>query len=281
MRTGKSVVLLLLPLWGCAGSKANVKSDQAAVSAPSKPGPITKQDWCTRLEQFKDSPDWQCTWPPGRFNAGDFGPMASLGRYNISGAVFDEGDPVIQKKLTVRKIGNIELDLSKTVQISAAVGFKLQDLSPWLPDVTLTADGNSSLNIGFGLEDAEWRFFQNLPPTIADTLSDQTGDANKQKKLERAKSSLCLDSTALVEGVLVGRLTATIKEASGGAGSAHLGWSRLAVDVKAQATEGKAIVVKSTADPVAILYLVNPSRQMLSEFNLCTAAAAAAAAPAK
>ena len=73
--------------------------------------------------------------------------------------------------------------------------------------------------------------------------------------------------------MLVGKLVATVKEASGGGGSAHLTWEKVSVDVKAAVTDDRTLTVKNTAQQVAVLYLVNPSKQMLSEYKICSAVA--------
>lgn len=253
----------------CAHGPVSAENAAAANKSPS----LSKEEWCKQVEQFKDSPDWGCTWPPGRFAPGDFGPITSLGRYNVIGAVWDEGDTALQKKLVVRPIGTVTVDASKTVQVGVGVNLDLKSLGAWAPDATITADAATSLTVSFSLEEAEWRFYQNLPPTIADGLSDKTSDPKKQERLTRAKNTLCLDTSAIIEGVLVGKLVATVKESAGGGGRAHLEWSKVDVNLNARVNSDRTLTVKNTAQQIAILYLVNPSRQMLGEFNICTAAA--------
>ena len=83
---------------GCGHAPIKAEAAARANSSPS----LSKQEWCAQVEQFKDSPDWGCTWPPARFAPGDFGPATSIGRYNVIGAVWDEGDTSLAKKMVVR-----------------------------------------------------------------------------------------------------------------------------------------------------------------------------------
>lgn len=259
--------LFMVAVSGCAHGPVSAENAAAA----NKSSSLSKEEWCKQVEQFKDSPDWGCTWPPGRFAPGDFGPVSSLGRYNVIGAVWDEGDTALQKKLVTRPIGTVTIDASKTVQVGIGVNLELKSLGAWAPEATITADAATSLTVSFTLEEAEWRFYQNLPPTIADGLSDKTADPKKQERLTRAKNTLCLDTSAIVEGVLVGKLVATVKESAGGGGRAHLEWSKVDVNLHARVNQDRTLTVKNEKEQIAILYLVNPSKQMLGEFNICQA----------
>ena len=255
----------LLTIAGCGHSPISAEKAVAANQSSS----ISKQEWCAQVEQFKDSPDWGCTWPPARFAPGDFGPATSLGRYNVVGAVWDEGDTALQKKLVVRPIGTVTVAATRTVQVGLGATLDLKSISPWLPEAAVTADVATSLTVSLALEEAEWRFYQNLPPAIADGLTDKSSDPKKQERLARAKNTLCLDTSAIVEGVLVGKLVATVKESAGGGGRAKLEWSKVDVKLSARVNSDRTLTVKNTAEQIAILYLVNPSRQMLGEFNIC------------
>src|SRR5437588_4383201 len=78
---------------------------------------IVRDDWCSRVESFKEDSHWRCTWPPSRYAPGDFGPTSNPSRYNIVGAVFGASDPSLRDKASVRKIGTLDLSLTKTVSV--------------------------------------------------------------------------------------------------------------------------------------------------------------------
>ena len=150
-------------------------------------------------------------------------------------------------------------------------GLDLRSLSPWMPEITLSVNQDTSVKISFRLEDAEWHIFQNLPPVIADGLTDPTKEPRAIIRIKRAKDVLCKPDGVLVEGVLVGKITAVIKLASSGSGGTKLGWAKAGLNVNATRTSSTEISVKSNADSLALLYMVNPSREVVKDFELCPA----------
>ena len=112
--------------------------------------------------------------------------------------------------------------------------------------------------MSFRLEDAEWRLYHNLAPTIASELVDKGADASRQAAIDRGRSAICQGGTSLVEGVLVGRISATIKATEKGKGDVTLGWKHVGAEVKTTNDQSTGLTVRSGAEQVAVLYLVNP-----------------------
>src|SRR5205085_1675284 len=83
---------------------------------------------------------WACTWPPSRYSPGDFGPRDNLSRYNVVGAVFDANDPALSARAEVRRIGTIDLALTRDATVNAGAGLGLRSLSSWLPDAAIDGD---------------------------------------------------------------------------------------------------------------------------------------------
>lgn len=230
---------------------------------------LARGEWCDKVESFKENNHWACTWPPSRYSPGDFGPRSNLSRYNVVGAVFDNNDPALQAKAEVRKIGTIDLALTKDATVQSGVGLGLRSLSPWLPDATVDVNHTTKVSVSFRLEDAEWRLYHNLAPTIATGLVEKTSDAARQAAIERGRGAICQGGTSIVEGVLVGRISATIKASTGTGSNTTIGWKNVGAHVNTTDDRTTGLTVKSGEEQVAVLYLVNPADDVLKSFKVC------------
>lgn len=236
---------------------------------------LARGEWCDKVESFKENDHWACTWPPSRYSPGDFGPRSNLSRYNVVGAVFEGNDPALQSKAEVRRIGTLDLALTRDATVQAGVGLGLRSLSPWLPDATLDVNRSTKVSVSFRLEDAEWRLYHNLAPTIASELVAKTGDAVRQAAIERGRGAICQGGTSIVEGVLVGRISATIKASSATGSDTTIGWKNVGARVKTTDDRTTGLTVKSGDEQVAVLYLVNPADDVLKSFKVCEMASRA------
>lgn len=241
------------------------------------PATIARAEWCDRVEAFKENDRWQCTWPPSRYAPGDFGPRENLGRYNLAGAVLDRRDLQGDAGVEVRRIGTLDLAYGRTVTVDAKAGFSLRSLSPWLPDATLSASRTTTVSLRVRLEDAEWRMYRNVAPIIATGLRAETTDLARIESLARGRDAICRPGTSLVEGVLVGKLSASIDDAARGGGGARIGWARVGGDVTTSTSERTGLTVASGGEKVAVLYLVNPAADVLRSFDVCSMSARAPA----
>jgi hypothetical protein len=168
---------------------------------PSHPKEGAK-NWCdfladTELAQFK------CMRLIGQTGLGSWGPIDNINQNHIGAIISDRGPD----KLRVDERGTVlptyRGDLTATDGGSAT--FKLQSISPWAPELQISASGSSKFTTTIEMKNLRIRSLEELAPTLmrrAFSVHDRADPS--YFSIRQALHNLCRPDQFIVTEVLVG-----------------------------------------------------------------------------